>query len=249
MKVVIVEDERLASEKLQRLLKQVDSEIEVLKVLESVEESVNWFSSNPSPDLIFMDIQLDDGISFEIFELVKIEAPVIFTTAYDEYAIRAFKVNSVDYLLKPIEKGALENSLGKYRKMYLGKQAEVNISKVFEQIAKTYKLRFLVKIGTHFHSVPVENISCFFVEERSTFLKTKQGKNYDLDYSLDQIQKLINPDLFFRINRNFIVNINFVSEILSYSTSRLKLKMENFSSEGLIVSRDKVADFKLWMDR
>ncbi|QGY44373.1 response regulator [Maribellus comscasis] len=249
MKVVIVEDERLAAEKLQRLLKQVDSGIEVLKVLESVEEAVNWFSVNVSPDLVFMDIQLDDGISFEIFDTVKIEAPVIFTTAFDEYAIRAFKVNSVDYLLKPVEKAALENSLRKYRNIYTAKQTEINISKVFEQMAKTYKSRFLVKIGTHFQSVPIENISCFFVEERSTFLKTKTGKNYDLDYSLDQIQKLVAPELFFRINRNFLVNINSISEILSYSTSRLKLKLHNFSSEGLIVSRDKAGEFKLWMDR
>ncbi|MCG6188225.1 LytR/AlgR family response regulator transcription factor [Maribellus maritimus] len=249
MKVVIVEDERLAAEKLQRLLKQVDSGIEVLKVLESVEESVNWFSANVSPNLVFMDIQLDDGISFEIFDTLKIEVPVIFTTAFDEYAIRAFKVNSVDYLLKPVEKAALENSLRKYRNIYTAKQTEINISKVFEHMAKTYKSRFLVKIGTHFQSVPVENISCFFVEERSTFLKTKTGKNYDLDYSLDQIQKLVAPELFFRINRNFLVNINSISEILSYSTSRLKLKLHNFSSEGLIVSRDKAGEFKLWMDR
>ncbi len=249
MKVVIVEDERLAAEKLQRLLTLVDPEIEVLKILESVEESVNWFSENVSPDLIFMDIQLDDGISFEIFDAVKIEAPVIFTTAFNEYAIRAFKVNSVDYLLKPVEKVALENALEKFRKIYSGQEMGLKISKVFEQISKSFKTRFLVKIGTHFQSVPVENIACFFVEERATFLKTKVGKNYDLDYSLDQIQKLVDPDLFFRINRNFLVKIDAIAEILSYSTSRLKLRMENFSSAELIVSRDKVAEFKLWMDR
>ncbi len=249
MKVVIVEDERLAAEKLQRLLTLVDPEIEVLKILESVEESVNWFSENISPDLIFMDIQLDDGISFEIFDAVKIEAPVVFTTAFNEYAIRAFKVNSVDYLLKPVEKVALENALEKFRKIYSGQEMGLKISKVFEQISKSFKTRFLVKIGTHFHSVPVENIACFFVEERATFLKSKAGKNYDLDYSLDQIQKLVDPDLFFRINRNYLVKIDAITEILSYSTSRLKLKMENFSSDELIVSRDKVAEFKLWMDR
>ncbi len=249
MKVVIVEDERLAAEKLRRLLIQVDPGVEILTVLESVEESVNWFLTNETPDLVFMDIQLDDGISFEIFDAVKIESPVIFTTAFDEYAIRAFKVNSIDYLLKPIEKNALENSIQKFRKIYSGKDFNTKISKVFEQISKNYKTRFLVKIGTHFHSVPVEDISCFFVEERATFLKTTSAKNYDLDYSLDQIQKLVDPDLFFRINRNFLVNINSISEILSYSTSRLKLKLDDFTSEGLIVSRDKVAEFKLWMDR
>lgn len=249
MKIVIVEDERLAAEKLQRLLTQIDPEIEIVKVLESVEESVNWFAANLAPDLVFMDIQLDDGISFEIFDVVKMEAPVIFTTAFDEYAIRAFKVNSVDYLLKPVEKKALENALEKYKKMFAGKELGIQISNVFEQISRSFKSRFLVKIGTHFQSVQIENIACFFVEERSTFLKTKTGKNFDVDYSLDQIQKLTDPGLFFRINRNFLVNINSISEILSYSTSRLKLKLENFSADGLIVSRDKVAEFKLWMDR
>lgn len=249
MKVVIVEDERLAAEKLQRTLKLVDSEIEIIKVLETVEESVNWFSENSSPDLIFMDIQLDDGISFEIFDSVKIESPVIFTTAFDEYAIRAFKVNSVDYLLKPIEKEALEAALEKFKNIYSGKEIGIKISKVIEQISKSFKSRFLVKVGTHFQSVPIENISCFFVEERCSFLKTKNGKNYDLDYSLDQIHKLVDPELFFRINRNFIVNMNSITEILSYSTSRLKLKLETCSSEDLTVSRDKVADFKRWMDR
>jgi DNA-binding LytR/AlgR family response regulator len=248
MKIVIVEDERLAAEKLQRLLTQIDPEIEIVKVLESVEESVNWFAANLAPDLVFMDIQLDDGISFEIFDVVKMEAPVIFTTAFDEYAIRAFKVNSVDYLLKPIEKTALVNALSKYKKLYPGKERGV-IASVFEHISRSFKSRFLVKIGTHFQSVQIENIACFFVEERSTFLKTKTGKNFDVDYSLDQIQKLTDPGLFFRINRNFLVNINSISEILSYSTSRLKLKLENFSADGLIVSRDKVAEFKLWMDR
>lgn len=249
MKVVIVEDERLAAEKLQRTLKLVDSAIEVLEVLESVEDSVNWFSKNATPDLVFMDIQLDDGISFEIFDAVNITCPVIFTTAFDEYAIRAFKVNSVDYLLKPIEKQALENALNKFNTIFAEKEIGIKISKVFEQISKSFKTRFLVKIGTHFQSVPVTEVSCFFVEERCTFLKTKAGKNYDLDYSLEQIQKLVDPQLFFRINRNFMVNINSIAEILSYSTSRLKLKLENYSSEGLTVSRDKVSEFKLWMDR
>lgn len=250
MKVVIIEDERLAADKLQSLIKQVDPEIEVKAKLESVEESVNWLASNPSPDLIFMDIQLDDGISFEIFDAIKVEAPVIFTTAFDQYAIRAFKVNSVDYLLKPINKEALADALEKHRKLFSEKDNfESQFSKVIRQLSPSYKSRFFVKVGLRFKSIPVENISCFFVEERSTFLKTEKNKNYDLDYSLDHIQKMLNPELFFRINRNFLVNINFISEIISYSTSRLKLKLENCSDENLIVSRDKVPEFKEWLDR
>jgi len=249
MKVVIIEDERLAAEKLESLLKQVDVEINVIAKLESVEESVNWLAANPSPDLIFMDIQLDDGISFEIFDTLKVEAPVIFTTAFDQYAIRAFKVNSVDYLLKPIDRDSLKSALEKYRRVFRPAGMEEKLSKVFEQLVKPWKTRFFVKVGVHFQSVPVEEICCFFVEECCSFLKTQTGKNYALDYSLDQLQKRVDPELFFRINRNFIVNINCIAEIISYSTNRLKLKLKNFNDEGLIVSRDKVPEFKQWLDR
>ncbi len=250
MKVVIVEDESLAAEKLQRLLKLADPEIVVLKVLESVEDSINWFAHHSSPDLIFMDIQLDDGISFEIFDAVKIDAPIIFTTAFDEYAIRAFKVNSVDYLLKPIEQNALESAIQKFKMIFAEKHSfEERVSQVFQQISKQYKTRFFIKVGTRFQSIPVNEICCFFVEERNTFLKTTSGKTYDLDYSLEQLQKRIDPNQFFRINRNFLVNINCINEIVSYSTSRLKLKLKTETTGDVIVSRDKVSEFKQWMDR
>lgn len=250
MKVVIVEDEKLAAEKLKHLLKETDSEIEILQVLESVEESINWFTTNTSPDLIFMDIQLDDGISFEIFDEVKIDAPIIFTTAFDEYAIRAFKVNSVDYLLKPIEKNSLKKGLEKYQELYSEKKnLEERISEVFQQISKPHKTRFFIKVGVKFQSILVSNICTFFVEERNTFLQTQKGKKYDLDYSLEQIQKIINPELFYRVNRNYLVNINCIEEIVAYSSSRLKLKLKTKMEDELIVSRDKVSDFKKWMDR
>jgi DNA-binding LytR/AlgR family response regulator len=197
-----------------------------------------------------MDIQLDDGISFEIFDNVKIEAPVIFTTAYDEYAIRAFKVNSVDYLLKPIDQQALKTAIEKFRKLFAENQNfEEKVSKVIEQFSKKYKTRFFIKVGARFQSIQVNTICCFLVEERNTFLRTGKGKSYDLDYSLDQLQKMVDPNQFFRVNRNFLVNINCISEIISYSTNRLKLKLENNSAEGVIVSRDKVSEFKQWMDR
>lgn len=247
MKVVIVEDERIASKRLESLLKKVEPAAVVLQTLESVEEAINWFSNHEKPDLIFMDIQLDDGISFEIFDAVKIEAPVIFTTAYNEYAIRAFKVNSVDYLLKPIEEEALENAIRKYKKLFSGSlDFGDKLTKLFEQFPAQHKTRFFVKVGIRFLSVPVDNICCFFVEERNTFLKTSQDKTYDLDYSLEQIQNMVDSGQFFRINRNFLVNINFIEEIISYSTNRLKLKI---GKNELIVSREKVADFKQWMDR
>ena len=250
MKVVIVEDEHLAAQKLIQLLKATEPGVEVIQVLESVDESVNWFASHNDFDLIFMDIQLDDGISFEVFDAVKIEKPVIFTTAYNEYAIRAFKVNSVDYLLKPIDSEALESALSKYRKLFSEQQQIASgISNVVKQLSQSYKSRFFVKVGIHFKSIRVEEISCFFVEERCTFLKTRGGKNYDLEHSLDQIQKMVDPLQYFRINRSYLVNIESITEIIGYSSSRLKLKLENCHDENLIVSRDKVSDFKKWMDR
>ena len=249
MKVVIVEDERLAAEKLAGLLKDTEPGIEIIQVLESVEEAVNWFSVNPSPDLVFMDIQLEDGISFEILESVKIKAPIIFTTAFDQYAIRAFKVNSIDYLLKPIVKDELENALLKFREQHKDDELETKVTRVIEQLSRKYKSRFLIRIGTRFQSVPVTKICAFFVEERCTFLRTMEGKRYDLDHSLDQLQTIIDPELFFRVNRNFLVNINCIQEIVAYSVTRLKLKLEGSQEEGVIVSRDKVSDFKKWMDR
>ncbi|HPF52776.1 MAG TPA: LytTR family DNA-binding domain-containing protein [Draconibacterium sp.] len=250
MKVVIIEDERLAAEKLEDLLVKVEPGIEVLKLLESVEESVNWFTQHSAPDLVFMDIQLEDGISFEIFESVKIQSPIIFTTAFDQYAIRAFKVNSVDYLLKPIVKEDLARAISKFNQLHQGEaELEAKVAKVIEQFSSRYKSRFLIRIGVRFQSVPVSKICTFFVEERSTFLQTIEGKRYDLDYSLDQLQSMVNPEQFFRVSRNFLVNINCIEEIISYSVTRLKLKLENGPQEGVIVSRDKVSEFKRWMDR
>lgn len=250
MKVVIVEDEELAAEKLQGLIRNAAPDCEVIQILESVEEAVNWFSANPAPDLVFMDIQLDDGTSFEIFEEISIEAPIIFTTAFDQYALRAFKVNSVDYLLKPIDKDELARALMKFKKIYnKNGDFEAKVSRVIEQLSHKYKTRFFIRVGTRFQSIPVARICAFFVEERSTFLKTLEGKTYDLDYSLDQLQTLVDPRQFYRVNRNFLININCINDIVSYSTSRLKLRLSVGFEEGIIVSRDKVSDFKHWMDK
>ncbi len=250
MKVVIIEDERLAAEKLADLLEKAEPGIEIAAVLESVVEAVNWFAENDSPDLVFMDIQLEDGISFDIFESVKITAPVIFTTAFDQYAIRAFKVNSIDYLLKPIDKEELVKALSKFKQLHNEDDVlESKVAKVIEQFSRKYKSRFFIRVGVRFQSVPVSKICTFFVEERCTFLQTIDGKRYDLDYSLDQLQTMIDPEQFFRVNRNFLVNINCIEEIITYSVNRLKLKLEKGSDEGVIVSRDKVSEFKHWMDR
>jgi len=251
MKVLIIEDEKPAADKLKRMLSDKVEGIIVLDTLESVEGSINWFLNNPQPELIFMDIQLNDGISFEIFESVKITAPVIFTTAYDEYAIRAFKVNSVDYLLKPIDQASLEQSLEKYRNLYpAGKTDEKKIDLLYNQLVKKYKTRFFIKFGSHCRSIITEEIKYFFIVERSTFIKTFQGKIFDIDYSLDQLEKMLDPEKFYRINRKYILNLPSITDIITWSSSRLKIKLANEEdNHELVVSREKVSEFKKLLDR
>jgi DNA-binding LytR/AlgR family response regulator len=251
IKILIIEDERLAAEKLERMVAKLRPGYTLLGPIETVEHSVKWLAANPAPDLILMDIQLADGISFDIFEKVEVTSPVIFTTAYEEYAIRAFKVNSIDYLLKPIDPDALETALKKFERVK-GVLAfdKATIETLKQQISQAYKSRFLVKIGTNMLSVLTRDIQLFFISERSVFIRTFNGKTYDVDYSLDQLQQLVDPDQFFRINRNCLVNIDAVNKMVSYSSSRIKLELQpEFKAEDLIVSRDKVADFKKWMDR
>jgi len=248
MRIVIIEDEKPAIEKLKHLLSATGEEIAILKILGSVEESVNWLSNNASPDLIFMDIQLSDGIVFEIFESVNITSPVIFTTAFDTYAIKAFKVNSIDYLLKPIEAELLSKALKKYRDHYPAPLAE-KVNQMISQIPITYKSRFLIKTGEHFRSVSVTDIESFFIQERSTFFITKDSKTLDIDYSLDQLEKMINPGDFFRANRNYLVNIHYIKDMIGYSGNRIKLKMQSGNyPEPVIISRDRVNAFKQRMD-
>lgn len=255
MITLIVEDEKLAAERLIELISKYDSRIVVKKVLDSVEKSVEWFNSNPHPDIVFMDIQLADGLSFEIFEKTKVKSPIIFTTAYDKYTIRAFKVNSVDYLLKPIDYEDMAAAIDKYRLDFGPKtkkefKLDVEIyDKLINQFVHPYKNRFVVKVGLHIRSIPVEEIDYFYVLEKSTFICTKEGKNYAIDYYLDQLEKLIDPQLFFRISRKFIINLNAIKDIIAYSNSRLKIVLRIPPDEDAIVSREKVKDFKNWLDR
>jgi DNA-binding LytR/AlgR family response regulator len=250
MNVLIIEDEKPAADKLVSLLGKTGEDITVVETLETVEGSINWLMNNESPDLIFMDIQLADGISFEIFDSVEIKTPIIFTTAYDEYAIRAFKVNSVDYLLKPIDTGDLSKAIDKYKSLYPAKIDNKKIELIYNQLVKKYKTRFFIKFGSHCRSVMTDEIRYFFIVERSTFMNTSSGKIFDVDHSLEQIQKMVDPEKFYRINRNFIINIAAITDIITWSSNRLKVKLtggdENFE---MVVSRDKVSDFKRWLDR
>jgi DNA-binding LytR/AlgR family response regulator len=252
MKVLIIEDEHLAAEKLGQMLRKVDNSIQVLDMLESVQASINWLMHHEPPDLIFMDIQLDDGVCFEIFKTVRVTTPVIFTTAYDQYAIRAFKVNSVDYLLKPVSQEDLAAAVKKYHQLFAGADSQrEKIETLYDQLVKKdYKSRFFVKIGNHFHTVPVNDIACFYFRDRSTFIKSKVGKNFGIDLSLEQVQQQVDPAIFFRINRNYIINLESIGDIINYSANRMKIKLRNFEHlEDLVVSRDKTAEFKQWLDK
>jgi DNA-binding LytR/AlgR family response regulator len=251
MKTLIVEDEKHAADRLCRLLKKIDNLISVAGITETVEDTINWLQENPAPDFILMDIQLDDGICFEIFETIKVTTPVIFTTAYDEYALKAFKVNSVDYLLKPIEEDALKAAIEKFKTLYLKETGNNElIEKMINSYRKQYKNRFLLKIGTHYKSISVNEISHFFIAERSSFIRTFIGRDFCVEQSLDQLQKLVDPLKFFRINRNYLVNIDAITDMVSYSSSRLLIKLKDEKpNDDLIVSRDKVSEFKRWMDR
>ncbi len=251
MQVLIIEDERHAAEMLIKMLGSEGEDIKILSIIESVQKSIDWLLCNPRPDLIFMDIQLDDGICFEIFEAVKINAPVIFTTAFSEYAIKAFKVNSIDYLLKPVDSSQLHSALHKFRNLYPVQSGQnARIEELFSQLVTSYKTRFFVKAGEHCKSFPVTEIRYFTIIERASFMISSDGNHYGLDYSLDQLQKLLNPLMFFRINRTNIININYVKDMVTFSASRLKIMMKDEKDNPeLVVSRDKVAAFKEWLDR
>lgn len=251
MNVLITENENPAVEGLVGLLKKIDTDINIIGITQTVESTINWFQSHPNPDLIFMDIQLDDGLCFELFETIKIDIPVIFTTAYDEYMLSAFKVNSVDYLLKPIDESNLRRAIEKFKSIHYNasKNNEV-IRQLLNELNKGYKNRFLIRVGENYKSIPDKEIACFYILERATFLRTLADKDYAIDYSLDNLQEKIDPDKFFRINRNCIVNINEIDDIRSYSSSRLKIKLNSDKPiYDLIVSKDKVREFKQWIDK
>ena len=251
MNVIIIEDEKPSARRLQRMLKVLDVEAETM--LHSVEESIEWFSNNEHPDLIFLDIQLSDGLSFEIFEAIEIKSAVIFTTAYDEYALQAFKLNSIDYLLKPIDDEDLKTSVEKYKGRTSQKQSvtlDFNDIKnlLVNPIEREYKKRFSVKVGQHLKLINIEDIECIYSENKGTYAYTSQGRNYLLDLTLDQLEDELEPHVFFRISRKFYVNINAIKDMVSYTNSRLRIKLNRFNEQDIIVARERVKDFKNWLE-
>ena len=247
MKVILVEDEVLAMQKLERYILKYDATIDICARLTSISETVSWIKNSKNVyDLVFMDIQLTDGLSFEIFNQVQLQKPVIFTTAFDEYAIDAFKVNSIDYILKPITFTDISKALTKH-KVLRGPIIQNQIEDISNLIQKkTYKDRFLVKLGNHIHAIKTQNIALFYAEGRTVFLVTNEGKKYILDYKLEDLTKLLNTADFYRVSRTYIVNIDAIKDVIMYSNSRLKLLLNITTENDIIVSRDRASTFKTW---
>lgn len=251
MKVLIIEDEAPAFRRLQKVLEEVDSEIQIVEVLDTVEESAKWLQHQPLPDLIFMDIQLSDGLSFEIFEKVNITVPVIFTTAFDEYMLRAFKVNSIDYILKPIKKEDVERSLQKFYTLKNGfANAGQDLNQLIRNISlddKKYKRRFLVKQGDRFLSIPCEDIAMFYYHNGLVHVKTHAGKGYPMDYNLDELSKQLDPERFFRTNRQSILSFPAIKAVHKWHKSRLLIETFLPTEDQIVISAEKVSEFKDWL--
>ncbi|WP_116788355.1 LytR/AlgR family response regulator transcription factor [Flavobacterium psychrotrophum] len=251
MNVIIIEDEKPAARMLQRKLQKLGLDATIM--LHSVEESLQWFANNPQPDLIFLDIQLSDGLSFEIFEAMPITSAVIFTTAYDEYALRAFKLNSIDYLLKPIDEDDLESAVNKF-KQRLPKPEPVSLD--FDQIKrmiagntaeKAYKKRFTIKMGQHLKMINVEDAECFYSENKGTYIHTTDNRDYLLESTLEQLETELDPKQFYRVSRKFIVSVTNIKDIVVYTNSRLKVILPTYKEDEVIVSRERVNDFREWL--
>ncbi len=253
MRVIIIEDEAPAAEKLERYLRKYDPSIEVAGQFPSVASTVEWLKVyQDSIDLMFMDIQLADGLSFAIFQEVTVNKPVIFTTAFNEFALDAFKVNSIDYLLKPVTFTDLSNSLKKLEslrtQLHRHNQSE-KLQKALASIgSREYKKRFMVKLGEHIRSITADQISLFFADGRDVYLVTSQNRKFIIDYTLEALEGIVDPTMFFRVNRTFIVNINAIQDVVMYSNSRLKVLVNPPFEKEIIVSREKVPSFKEWFD-
>lgn len=249
MNVIILEDESRAAHHLERLINKVAPDMKIAAKLESVRDAVKYLNNNSEVALIFSDVQLADGLSFELFSKVSVKCPIIFTTAYDHYAIEAFKTNGIDYLLKPIEEERLQKAIEKVKQFSPSLMIDKILAIANTSGGKTYKSRYMVKVGDKIKSIPVDEILAFYSLEKGTFIHTTEHRTYCIDYSLDQIETLIDPDVCFKINRKYIVSIQACTNILAWSNSRLRLKIEGLDDQEIIVARERVQEFKSWLDR
>ena len=250
MNIIIIEDEKPAARLLQRKLDKLG--LQVTTLLHSVEEAIHWFQNNTHPDLIFLDIQLSDGLSFKIFEALEIKSAVIFTTAYDEYALRAFKLNSIDYLLKPIDEDELENAISKFKNQFQKKSVatfdfELIKKMLINPIDREYKKRFTIKMGQQLKMIAIDEVECFYSENKGTYLHTLDNRNYLLDSTLEQLETELNPKDFYRVSRKFIIPLKSIKEIQMHSNSRLKVILPTYKDDEVIVARERVSDFKEWL--
>lgn len=249
MRILIIEDEDPAAKRLQKMLKEIEPGIIIADQIVSVSSAIKWFASNSTPDLIISDIQLSDGLSFEIFKTIDLACPIIFTTAYDQYAIEAFKVNSIDYLLKPIKKEDLEKAVSKFKKLSTTTPA-IDINKLLQSINPSgteYKKRFVVRYGEHIKTIDIEEVVYFYTEDKVTFLCTKDGRRFVIDYNLDTLDSSLDPATFFRINRQYIIGIHSIAEMFAYTKSRVLIKLNPAAKHETIVSTERSADFKHWL--
>jgi len=250
MNIIIIEDEKPAARLLQRKIEKLGYGITTL--LHSVEESLFWFQNNDHPDLIFLDIQLSDGLSFEIFEKIDIKSAVIFTTAYDEYALRAFKLNSIDYLLKPIDEEELATAISKFANQFQANSVsnldfEAIKRMLVNPVSKEYRKRFSVKIGQQIKVIDVVEIECLYSENKGTYIHTSDNRDYLIDSSLEVVEAELDPKDFYRISRKYIIPLQSIKEIQLYSNSRLKISLPTYKSDEVIVARERVSDFKEWL--
>jgi DNA-binding LytR/AlgR family response regulator len=247
---LVVEDEVAAANRLTKMLKDVDPELNILGVCDSIDTTVKWLKANPEPDLMFLDIHLADGSSFKIFEQVTVKCPIIFTTAFDQYALKAFKVNSIDYLLKPIKREELAFSIKKFKESHRVPLDYLSlISEIKKQKEPQYQQRFVVQYADKLKSIDVTSIAYFMAREKSVFLVAKQGTCYAIDYTLERLESVLNPDTFFRINRKFIVSISSIGSMHFYSKSRVKIDLIPKPDSEVIVSSERAAGFKAWLNQ
>jgi DNA-binding LytR/AlgR family response regulator len=251
MRVLIIEDEEAASLRLKKLLHEIDADIEILATLESIEDSVKWLSTQEHPQLIFADIQLADGPSFEIFGRVKVTAPVIFATAYDSYALQAFKFNGIDYLLKPVKKGDVEASVQKYKQLIATPQIrEIDYQQILSALTQkktSFQKRIVVRIGQTIRTIEIAEVAYFYTEEKIAFACLQDGKRMPLDFNLDELESILDPSQFFRINRQFIIYIKAIENMFSYSKSRIKVVLKPHTEGETIVSAERSPAFKEWL--
>ena len=249
MNVVVIEDEQAASRRLIRMLEKQD--LIVLASLSSVETAIEWFKNNSHPELIFLDIQLSDGLSFSIFESVHINSAIIFTTAFDAYALQAFKLNSIDYLLKPIDEDELKTAVAKYQNIHQESSLQnfdfEDIKKMLYRDKEVYKNRYTAQVGSHIKILAVSEIVCFYIENKGTYALMESGRSFLMEQTIESLVKELDPKAFFRISRKCIIQIAHISDIVAFSNARLKIEIKPEIDIDLVVSRERVKDFKLWI--